>query len=268
MQVIHRLQDEFDPQTVYDILSMLASARRGLSDSELLDLTEGNSVAITDSSSDLFPILRQLRPYLQHRGERWDFFHRNLYKAVNEQFLPDHAACIAAHARLADYFADQDYFLESLKEQRVRAKRHPRTPRPTNVRKLDELPWQLLQAAKKSSEDDATSSHWDIVADLLTDMSFLEAGAEAGMLFELVRGYTEACDAMPTEHPRRRFLMLLDEAIRRDVYFMDRHSTEVFQCLWNSCWWYDCPKAAGHYQRTQIRLDGASALGLCRPETV
>src|SRR5262249_28830195 len=22
----------------------------------------------------------------------------------------------------------------------------------------------------------------------------------------------------------------------------------LFQCLWNSCWWYDCPEAGGHYQ--------------------
>src|SRR5207253_3703160 len=21
----------------------------------------------------------------------------------------------------------------------------------------------------------------------------------------------------------------------------------LFQCLWNSCWWYDCPKAAGYH---------------------
>src|SRR5262249_21064660 len=21
----------------------------------------------------------------------------------------------------------------------------------------------------------------------------------------------------------------------------------LFQCLWNSCWWYDCPEAAEHY---------------------
>ncbi len=135
VQVIHRLQDEFDEFTVYEVLSLLASARRGLSDRELLDLIEGTSVAMTDSSSDLFPILRQLRPYLQHRGELRDFFHRNLYKAVDQQFLPDDAARSAAHSQLATYFADQDYWLESVEEQRrapVACHRH--CVRPTSAR--------------------------------------------------------------------------------------------------------------------------------------
>ncbi len=179
VQVIHRLQDEFDPGEVYDVLSLLASARRGLSDRELLDLLEGTDVEVDKTRSDLFPIVRQLRSYLQHRGELWDFFHRNLYKAVHEQFLPDEAARSAAHQRLANYFESQDYFMESLEEQRARANRLPPTPRPANIRKVDELPWQLLQVANLTGKDDPTSPHWDKVADLFTDIHFLEAKAEA-----------------------------------------------------------------------------------------
>ena len=52
---------------------------------------------------------------------------------------------------------------------------------------------------------------------------------------------------MPRAHPRYRILKLLDEAIRRDVHFIDRHPTTFFQCMWNTCWWYDCAEAAGHY---------------------
>ena len=47
------------------------------------------------------------------------------------------------------------------------------------------------------------------------------------------------------------FLKLLDEALRRDIHFIDRHASEypqgLFQCLWNICWWYDCEEAAAHY---------------------
>src|SRR5256885_7009789 len=53
---------------------------------------------------------------------------------------------------------------------------------------------------------------------------------------------------MPEGHPRRRILTLLDEAVRRDVHFLARHPTTLFQCLWNTCWWYDCPDAAQHYE--------------------
>lgn len=67
------------------------------------------------------------------------------------------------------------------------------------------------------------------------------------MIFELVQDFAAMLEAMPEKHPRRRILKLLDEAIRRDVHFLNRHPTTLFQCMWNTCWWYDCPEAAEHY---------------------
>ena len=64
------------------------------------------------------------------------------------------------------------------------------------------------------------------------------------MIFDLVKDYADALAAMPTDHPRHRILKLLEEAIRRDVHFIDRHPTTMFQCMWNTCWWYDCEEAA------------------------
>src|SRR2546421_6121537 len=68
------------------------------------------------------------------------------------------------------------------------------------------------------------------------------------MIFDLIHDFATALDAMPAAHPRRRILALLDEAIRRDVHFIDRHPTTLFQCLWNTCWWYDSSEAAKHYE--------------------
>ena len=65
--------------------------------------------------------------------------------------------------------------------------------------------------------------------------------------FDLVQDFVAVLEAMPADHPWRRILKLLDEANRRDVHFIDRHPTTLFQCLWNTCWWYDCPDAAQHY---------------------
>ena len=67
------------------------------------------------------------------------------------------------------------------------------------------------------------------------------------MIFDLVQDFAAVLDTMPDGHPRRRILSLLDEAVRRDVHFIDRHSPTLFQCLWNTCWWYDCREAAQHY---------------------
>ena len=67
------------------------------------------------------------------------------------------------------------------------------------------------------------------------------------MIFELADDFADALAALPADHPKRRMLELLQEAIRRDIHFMDRHPTTLFQCMWNTCWWYDCPEAAAHY---------------------
>ncbi len=67
------------------------------------------------------------------------------------------------------------------------------------------------------------------------------------MIFALIQDFTDILDAMPHEHSRRRILKLLDEAIRRDAHFVHRHPMTLFQCLWNSCWWYDSSAAAVHY---------------------
>jgi len=68
------------------------------------------------------------------------------------------------------------------------------------------------------------------------------------MIFDLAEDFAAALDAVPQDHPKRRTLRLLEEAIRRDIHFIDRHPTTFFQCMWNTCWWYDCSEAAAHYE--------------------
>ena len=67
------------------------------------------------------------------------------------------------------------------------------------------------------------------------------------MIFDLAQDVDDAVAAIPRGHPKHRILELLEEAIRRDIHFIDRHPTTLFQCMWNTCWWYDCPEAAKHY---------------------
>jgi WD40 repeat protein len=83
---------------------------------------------------------------------------------------------------------------------------------------------------------------------LLLDLPFLEAKVEAGMVFELAEDFTAVAARRGEADPRHRLLGLLEEALRRDIHFIARHPGTLFQCLWNSCWWYDCPEAAGHYE--------------------
>lgn len=89
------------------------------------------------------------------------------------------------------------------------------------------------------------------LADLLHELPWLEAKNAAGLAFDLLRDFKAATDALPETDDQHRILRLLDEALRRDIHFIARHSQDypqgLFQCLWNSCWWYDCPEAAKHY---------------------
>ena len=85
------------------------------------------------------------------------------------------------------------------------------------------------------------------------------------MIYELAEDFAEALLAMPGEHPRRRMLELLEEGIRRDIHFLARYREDqpqaLFQCLWNSGWWYDGPETAVHYQPAEFAGRFRVALG-------
>ncbi len=75
----------------------------------------------------------------------------------------------------------------------------------------------------------------------------MEAKAAAGLVFQLPQDLGEALRLLPDGSAARRRAGLLDEALRRDLHFVARHPAALFQCLWNTCWWYDCPEAVRHY---------------------
>ncbi len=258
-------------------LGYIAAARRGLSETEILEIlfadpdywrqldeTSRRNNHELPSEPARIPIaiwsrLRaDLAPYLTERaapgGNVLTLYHRQVAEWIKARYVDESEW--NPHGRLAAYFAKQDYFLESLEDQRARARRLPRTPRPVNIRKVDELPSQLLEVAKLFGKDAPDSPHWDAVADLVTELNFLEAkGGGSRMIFDLVRDFADVLHAIPREHPRYLILKLLDEAVRRDVHFINRHrgdySQGLFQCLWNSGWWYDCPEAAGHHMEPE-----------------
>jgi hypothetical protein len=182
------------------VLGYLAAARHGLGEMEILEVLfadpdykreldeaskRNNHSLPTDPPRIPISIWSRLRsdlaPYLTERaapgGSVLTLYHRQVAEWIKGRYVDGSAW--NPHSRLATFFANQDYFLESLEEQRARAKRLPPTPRPANIRKVDELPWQLLEVARLFGKDDPKSPHWDTVADLFTDLHFLEAKAEA-----------------------------------------------------------------------------------------
>jgi len=220
-------------------LGYLAAARNGLTEDELLDvLARDNeywahfcehieqvdpSLARTDFAvlgrEDLkavapgarrLPVIiwsrlyHDMARYLVERNADattlFSFYHRQLREVAEQEYLqPDDR--LRAHERLADYFHGLDYWAESLEAQRARAKRLPPTPRPANIRKVVELPYHRLEAAKLGGKDDPESPYWDAVADLLTDWQFLEAKAEADPRGKYASGNQDAPAASPADTP-------------------------------------------------------------------
>ncbi len=175
-QVIRRLGEDFNTATVKEVLTLLACARRGLSERELLDLIEGDNVRIEESAGDLFPILRQLRPYLQTRGPLLDFYHRHLAKATHEEFFQKGIKKLEVistnDSKKRAHFALVKYFERRWREPYVRA--------------TVELPYQQTCAEL-----------WDALQDTLTNLQFLEIKTQAGLAFDLILDCERATETQP-----------------------------------------------------------------------
>ncbi|MDQ3919622.1 MAG: DUF4062 domain-containing protein, partial [Acidobacteriota bacterium] len=234
-QVIVRLEEEFDKELVGRVLTLLAAARRGLSESELSEM-----VADLGSAGDLFPALRQLRPYLLNRAGLIDFYHQSFLNAVRARYLDTAEKLLGAHGRIARYFHAQPFWLDDTAGG----------ARQANTRKVDEVVWQWLKAGR-----------WSRAEGLLTDISFLEAKAEAGAVFDLVNDFSECLRVLPSDHPRRHLLRVLKTGLGAEVHFIASHPTTLFQCLWNNCWWYDCAAGRSGGESLQARPSDAAVSG-------
>ncbi len=116
---------------------------------------------------------------------------------------------------------------------------------------LEHLRQHLIEARQASE-----------LADLLHELRWAEAKNAAGLAFDLPHDFSAAMEVLPESDNRRWMLKLLDEALRRDIHFIDRHREDypqgLFQCLWNHGWWYDCPDAAKHYESGQAPGDAGT----------
>jgi WD40 repeat protein len=206
------------------LLDAMVAAAEPLHASQLAEATG------IDAEEDLPRLVRDLRQYLKHQAD-WGrdpvcaFYHKSLsdWLTAPERRGDRYTASVRkGHAALADW----------LWEEYVRG----RARWPAYL--LRHLPAHLL-----------TSGRWDDLAVALRDPDYLETRVESGEVTALAADLAAATGAegMPADHPARGLLRRIEEAIRRDLPFIARHPATLFQCLWNSCWWYDCPDAAGYY---------------------
>ncbi len=209
-----------------EVLAVLVSAQQPLSREEI-----ARAVRLGPDVS-LARVLRQLASFLHERPGPagtlgFTLYHKSLADWLTDASLDGslhHIGLEPGHARLAD--AGWDMYRRGVSSLSPYMLRH--------------LPLHLTH-----------SRRWDDLVALLTDLFFLEAKAEAGLVFDLAADFTSCVASLAAAHPWRRRLRLLEEALRADIHFLVRHPGCLFQCLWNRAWWYDCPEAARHYEQPQ-----------------
>jgi WD40 repeat protein len=199
------------------VLQVVVAAREPLAEEQLARATG------LDLEGELPHALRNLAPYLPRREGRYAVYHKSLADWLTDDELRGTCYYVSrrrGHELLADLCWGE----------------YRRGARALSAYALAHLPSHLLGARR-----------WGDLAHVLCDLPFLEAKAEAGLVFNLADDFTEAVRQLPPEAPGRRLLGLLEEALRADIHFLARHPACLFQCLWNRCWWYDSPQGESHF---------------------
>ena len=123
--ILKRCEQDYErerPGLVHDSMSLLCAARRGLSEAELMDLlgVDGQPLPRAHWS----PLSLAMEQSLLSRSGLIGFAHDYLRQAVQNLYLSTGKAQHSEHLQLAAYFENREL----------------------NLRKIDELPWQLAQA--------------------------------------------------------------------------------------------------------------------------
>ena len=142
-KILERYERDYErdrPALVADTVSLIWAARRGLSKPELMDLLGTDGTPLPDAY--WAPLYLAMEHSLIEKNGRITFFHDYLRTAVEHRYLPAEESKRSAHLRIADYFTGQ----------------------PASTRRVDELPWQLAEAAE-----------WDRLVGLLTDPPFFRS---------------------------------------------------------------------------------------------
>lgn len=200
------LMTNHGPMLVNCVLGYLSASRHGLAENEIAEILFADAeyrVELNNTSeitrhqlprnSKSIPIVLwsrlrfDLGPYLTERSAPGanvlTFYHRQVAEWAYEQSLSV-AQKFRYHHRLANYFSAATSLCESVQHQPVTVDEWllPRTPRQANIRKLDELPWQLHE-----------SQEWQGLQELLCTLDcFLYLCSHAGGRSDLYRYWRSA----------------------------------------------------------------------------
>lgn len=148
-RMLERLEQDYDRDNsglTKDVMSLIWASRRGMSETELLDL-------INIPQAFWSPLKLSVEESLVCRSGLLNFFHDYLRRAVQQRYLKELKQQQSAHLNIADYFKNQDL----------------------NLRKTEELPWHLQQAER-----------WELLKDCITELRMFQALQTENYKYELI----------------------------------------------------------------------------------
>lgn len=200
IRMFERLEKDsmFSQELVQKFLCALTLARGGLQIGEL-------RIMLRRENEERLPALiwarlyHLLSSYLVVRGERLNFFHQQVYEAVEKKY--DHFAN-NTHKLLAKFFMEQDF---------------------DYARTLNELIYHLT-----------LSKQWDKTFSTLTNLQFIENKCAYAMVYELQQDYKMVVEHMPSGIGHDT-LQELQQALQDEFHNVLRFPQLVFQQLYNRC---------------------------------
>jgi tetratricopeptide (TPR) repeat protein len=155
-KILERYEKDYDRDRaglVKEAMSLIWASRRGLNESELLDLLGSDKSPLP--AAYWSPLYLAAEESLVNRSGLITFFHDFLRKAVEDRYLSDCEQKRLCHLRIADYFEK----------------------RGLDDRRVDELPWQLAEATE-----------WKHLKECLTDLGMFQSLMTEAKRYELT-GY-------------------------------------------------------------------------------
>jgi hypothetical protein len=276
-QLVDRLSLKVNhgPLLIERVLGYIAAARRGLSETEILEVLfadrDFRRSIVRSSLMNQHRMSRRprripiaiwsrlrfdLHPYLTERsapgGNVLTLYHRQVAEWVSRRFV-DNADWPPSRA-LAAFFGKQGNYLESLDEYGRRATQIASTPRRGNVRKLDEVPWLLLKA-----------EHWNELVATLGNLDFVIAKAGSGLSYDLLRDFDDSLAAMPAPMRSSAILKQLRHLLWRDAAVLHRIPALALQQILLDLGRFARPDPGLERQSRQL-LDTAHAAGILLAE--
>jgi len=145
-RILARWEADYDGgiELVRNAMSLLWSSRRGLSESELLDLLGANELPLPRAIWSPFYLAAD-QTLVNHSG-LLTYFHEYLRQAVEERYLPGQEERRAVHQRVADYFAVPREIVRLQVETFQNEKYIQQLAPQYSVRQTGEVLWQLAAA--------------------------------------------------------------------------------------------------------------------------